>query len=344
MALRMESRTTSDALFQALAARVPGLGVMVLRGGRVARLSASGVRSAGRADPATVADPWHIGSCTKAMTATVLARLQARGLVEPGAELGEALPGVPMHPACATLPLRAVLRHEAGLRRDPHRSVFARLRATRAPIVEQRRHIATLALAERPLAGSGYSNLGYIVLGAVIEAATGLSWERAVAREVFAPLGMQGAGTGAPPPPAPVGHVEHAGRWQARPPGPGADNPPLYGPAGRVHLPLADWARFAAVHLRAGPPGYLSPALLEEMHRAGRGGFAAGWRVEAAAGGDTVLRHTGTNTMWFADIRLMPGAGIGVAVTCNAYGPALGAHVSAFADTLLAETLATFQN
>jgi len=335
----MEPESDLAARLDLLTAHVPGAGAVILREGHGAMLSVRGGRIAGRGDPVRVDDPWHIGSCTKAMTATLLARLQAAGRVDLGAGLGEALPGIPMHPAFAALPLRAVLRHEAGIGRDPHWSVFARLRASRAPIRAQRRHLAALALAERPLTDAGYSNLGYIVLGSVIEAATGLTWERAMTREVFEPLGMQGAGLGAPPLPAPVGHIHIDGRWRPRPPGPFADNPRLYGPAGRVHLPLAEWARFAAVHLGAGPPGYLPPALLAEMHRPGTNGYAAGWGIGTLPDRRPLLRHSGSNTMWFADMRLVPSSGVGVAVVANAYSAPAQARILRLADTLLADAV-----
>ena len=43
-----------------------------------------------------------------------------------------------------------------------------------------------------------YSNSNYIVLGALIEKATGELWEDLVARELFAPLGMVNSGFGVP--------------------------------------------------------------------------------------------------------------------------------------------------
>ena len=323
----MDSDGDLGRRLDALARYAPGVGGLVLRDGRLAALAVRGRRFAGRRDGVAMGDAWHIGSCTKAMTATLLARLQRRGLIDLGAGLREALPDVPMHPAFAATSLRAVLRHEAGIRRDPHRSVFARLRESRASLPDQRRHVAALALADRPHRRAGYSNLGYIVLGAVGEAATGLSWEEAMTREVFAPLGMKTAGFGPPPLPGPVGHVRRGNRWRARPPGPWADNPGLYGPAGRVHLSLTDWARFAAVHLEAGPPGYLPAALVREMQRRGARGHAAGWERGTMADGAPFLRHVGSNTMWFADMVLVPEARIGAAIVCNAFDPALRAQV-----------------
>ena len=310
---------------------------MILRRGHPTVIAVEGVRIAGRADRVAAPDAWHIGSCTKAMTATLLTRLRARGAVDFGAPLDDHLPGMPMHPAFAAMPLRALLPHEAGIRRDPHWSVFARLRDSRASLTEQRRHMAALALIDAPRAGAGYSNLGYIVLGAVIEAAMGLSWEQAMVAEVCGPLSMTGAGFGAPALPGSTGHVERAGRWRPKPPGSYADNPRVYGPAGGVHLGLADWARFASVHLGGGTREYLSDALIADMHRPGTTGYAAGWGTGRMPDGTPLLRHTGTNTMWFADIRLLPTRGIGVAVVCNASSAPLHKHIIAFTDSLLAD-------
>jgi CubicO group peptidase (beta-lactamase class C family) len=268
--------------------------------------------------------------------ADALARLMARGMVDLEAPLAVCLPEIPMHPAFAAMPLRAVLRHEAGIRRDPHWSVFARLRASRVSLREQRRHMAALALAEAPVASAGYSNLGYIVLGAVVEAATGMRWEEVVSREVFGPLGMADAGFGAPVLPASVGHRAREGRWRPVAPGSYADNPRVYAPAGGVHLPLGDWARFAAMHL-GDVPGYLPDALLHRLHDPGAGGYAAGWGTGRTAAGEPLLRHTGSNTMWFADIRLLPARGIAVAVACNAESRAVRARVLRFTDRLLAD-------
>jgi hypothetical protein len=103
-----------------------------------------------------------------------------------------------------------------------------------------------------------------------------------------------------------------------------------------VHLPLDDWARFAGVHLGHGPAAYLPADLLREMHRPGRSGYAAGWGTGTLPDGTSLLRHTGSNTMWFADMRLIPARGLGVAVVCNGDSEALRARVLRFTDALLA--------
>ena len=55
------------------AREVPALGVAVLERGALRGLGVDGVRKVGSDEVVTTKDLWHLGSCTKAMTATWLA-------------------------------------------------------------------------------------------------------------------------------------------------------------------------------------------------------------------------------------------------------------------------------
>src|SRR6185312_14946076 len=70
---------------------LPELGVLVLHDG-VIRQSVSGVRKWGDPTPGQVTDRFHLGSCTKAMTATVLALFVERGQLRWNATLAELFP------------------------------------------------------------------------------------------------------------------------------------------------------------------------------------------------------------------------------------------------------------
>jgi CubicO group peptidase (beta-lactamase class C family) len=52
--------------------RLPGLAVVVVRSGGQPRVYVSGERRIGKGDPITPADRMHLGSLTKAITATVI--------------------------------------------------------------------------------------------------------------------------------------------------------------------------------------------------------------------------------------------------------------------------------
>jgi CubicO group peptidase (beta-lactamase class C family) len=97
-----------------------------------------------------------------------------------------------------------------------------------------------------------YSNLGYVIAGAIAEKAADASWEELITRALFEPLGMESAGFGGAGTPGqidePWGHTADGRPVTEN--GPEADNPPVMGPAGRVQCTIADWAKFVADQLR----------------------------------------------------------------------------------------------
>ena len=289
-----------DAVAARLAAhpQVPGaaVGRVTARG---ATWAVAGVRAAGSDDPVTEADAWHLGSLTKAMTATLAARMVEAGAVAWTDPIAARLPE-PGPMGAATL--EELLAHRSGLpanmpgplaRGAPDRAFFVAA-ALRVPLSRGARGAFL------------YSNVGYVVAGAMLEAAGGAPWEALMAREVFGPLGMDGAGFG--PPPANLGHRSGA---RAVPPGPGADNPAVLGPAGTVHATPADLAAFLAAHL-AWDEAYLSPDSWERLQLAQD--YALGWSVDD----EGRLVHSGSNTLWWAVMEVDHAAGRALFVLVNA--------------------------
>jgi hypothetical protein len=78
-----------------------------------------------------------------------------------------------------------------------------------------------------------------------------------------------------------------------------SDNPPLFTPAGRLHLTLADWSRFHAMVLADGLD-ILRPQTIERLLTAPPGGrMAMGWAPATQLDG-VRLAMQGSNTMWSA--------------------------------------------
>jgi D-alanyl-D-alanine carboxypeptidase len=166
-------------------------------------LRAGGVRRANAPDRATVADQWHIGSNTKAMTAALYARQVEQGKARWGALVPDLFPGLDIHPAWRATPIEALMAHRAGLS-DKGLIDAAWLSGSRADprtLPAQRRALAAKVFAAPPAGKPGdyeYANADYILVGAAIERITGAAWEDVIHRELFKPLAMPGAGFGAP--------------------------------------------------------------------------------------------------------------------------------------------------
>jgi CubicO group peptidase (beta-lactamase class C family) len=304
--------------------KLPALAAAAIKDGRTAALGAVGVRKAGAVDRVGIDDKFHIGSCTKSMTATLCALLIQQGKLKWDSTIGEIFADQreKIHPDYQVVTLEQLLSHRSGLREDrtPDRTIWTKVRALSGPILEQRRALVELVLSQKPAAAPGtkhqYSNYGYTIAGAMCERATGRSWEDLMRDDLFAPLGMASAGFG-PPGDAktvdqPWGHFASGAASTPMPPGPSADNPAVIGPAGTVHCSLPDWAKFAAFHLRGarGEEPRLPAKFFEKLHTPLPGDekqYAFGWvATDRDWAGGKALTHAGSNTMWFAVIWLAP--------------------------------------
>jgi len=273
-----------DALLQSLLGRGGerfGMAAAVLRGERIIAQGAAGVQKRGTAERITLDDRFHLGSCTKAMTATLVAMLVEEGKLNWTTTLGEIFADTvkPMHPAWEKVTLRQVLAHRSGLRFDPDGPawVFSLFRAPNASlprgvelmcnprarlgtVPQQRLEIVRQALSRPPAIPPDtkywYSNVGYILAGAVLEQLTGRAWEELMRERLFQPLGISTGGFGRPGTAGktdqPWGHSSFLGK-PMDPGNPAAQFPSDYGPAGLAHMTMTDWAKFIGLHLRGDP-------------------------------------------------------------------------------------------
>jgi CubicO group peptidase (beta-lactamase class C family) len=260
-------------------------------------------------EPVHVADAWHIGSCAKALTAALYARLVEQGRAEwsvPLPELFDDLGGS-SHAGWSTVTIDDLFTCRGGVPPNPTpREMHAAYTDSRASI--DQRTSAAAAVFARPPTNPGqflYSNLGYTIAGAAIDRITGRPFETILFDELLEPLGVTTAGFG--PPPRVWGHRARAGvrgllvgRGPAQDPGDvHSDNPALITPAGRLHLALADWARVQRLFLDGA--GLLGPSSLDhlvELPADGRG-MAMGW-ADASRVAGFALGMQGSNTAWSA--------------------------------------------
>src|SRR5215813_7178099 len=98
-----------------------GMAAAVLRGECIIAQCVAGVRKRGTAERITLDDRFHLGSCTKAMTATLVAMFVEEGKLNWTTTLGELFADAvkTMHPAWEKVTLRQVLAHRAGSPNEP---------------------------------------------------------------------------------------------------------------------------------------------------------------------------------------------------------------------------------
>jgi arylsulfatase A len=329
---------------------VPALAAVALTSERLLGQGAVGVRRRGSPELLTIGDKFHIGSCTKAMTATLSAMLVEDGKLSWNTTIADVFPDLveSMKPAFRSVTLEQLLSHRGGTPGALPVVVRLPIRFFPGKPSEARDLLLRAIVAQEPAAEPGtkflYSNAGYAIAGHMAETVAGKDWETLVGERIAAPLGMTSLGFGAPGTidvvDQPRGHVATGAPIE---PSVLADNPAAIGPAGTVHCTLGDWAKFVAAHL-AGAQGKPTPlglkrSTFEKLHTPAKGDaseYALGWGVAKRDWADGVaLTHFGSNTLWFVAVWIAPRRDFAVLSACNQGGDEACKACDAAASTLI---------
>lgn len=308
--------------------KLVGLAAMVVVDGKVVDSAVDGERKLGSGVPLEIGDRWHLGSITKSITATMIARLVESGQMQWSDTVGECFPDASIYESWKPVTLRQLLTHMAGAPANFPFLVAFKKPALGPESTQARREAVLGVLADKPADPPGekfsYSNVGYTIAGAMAEKVTSATWEDLVKREVFKPLKLTGAGFGPPKSPddtldQPRGHTSVLG-WKVSVDDE-TDNTPIIGPAGTVHMTLGDLCTYATEHLRGelGQGNLLSAETYKLLHTPEFENYAYGWvRKEPNENiPHTVYWHNGSNTMWYALVVFIPEKNLVVAVISN---------------------------
>ena len=315
---------------------MPALAAAVIHKGMIREQAAVGYRKQGSPVKVTENDAFHLASCTKAMTATLIGQSIEQRKLSYGSTAASVFPefekSIDKTLRAATVEM--LLSHRAGLSTDAEALIHSEKILSLSSPGKQRYEFARLVLSTEPSSTPSkkyaYSNSGYILLGAILEKVTGEQWEDLIRNNLFRPLGMSSAGFGAMGNglkylSEPFQHNLIAGHLEPVAPGKNSDNPVFFAPAGGVHCSIGDWAKFVLLHL--GHPSkaeIISPETIARLHKAPFGGdYQAGWSIHRrdwAKG--LVLSHTGSNNLSYAEVWMVPSRDFAVLAATNCGGMA----------------------
>jgi CubicO group peptidase (beta-lactamase class C family) len=314
---------------------LPALAVIVTKDGQICDRAVAGIRKWGDTTPVTTNDLFHIGSCTKSMTATLAAIFIDEGKLRWDTTIVEAFPELKgsMDKSYETVTVEQLLQHRGGLPSAPPAAAWQRTWQEIGTPTNQRREFIKDILSAPPDAPPGtkmiYSNSGYVIVGAMLEKTSRQDFESLMTEKIFKPLHMTTAGFG---PPGAKGKIDqpwgHTRTMSITLPMQ-TDNPPVLSPAGRVHCSLDDLARYAIFHLQRGTNVLLKPETLARLHASPDGvkikdpmdDTACGWvRLQRGWASGTALWHNGSNTMWYVVMWLAPEKNFSVIVATNIAG------------------------
>jgi CubicO group peptidase (beta-lactamase class C family) len=324
---------------------VPGIVGAIVHGERTVALGADGVRKRGTDVLVTIDDEFHLGSCTKSMTATLCAMLVEEKKLAWTTTIGEVFTDLAskMHADWRNVTLEQLLTHRAGVPSDLSADgLWDKLWHHGGIPTAQRETLVEGVLAHAPVSPPGtkflYANAGFAIAGAMAERVAREPWEDLIRKRLFEPLGMKSAGFGAP---GTFGVLDeprgHGHDGQPMELGVSSDNPQAIAPAGTVHASIVDWAKYIALHLGGDRAAFdehekqrarlLSPESFARLHTPPAGAepkYAMGWSIterDWAGAKKRVLTHNGSNNLWFCVTWIASENDFAVLVCCNQGGP-----------------------
>ncbi len=168
----------------------PAVSLALVRDGRTVLTKGYGVRRQGKAEPADEHTLFAIASNSKNVTAACLAILVDEGKVKWDEPIRTYLPGFALSDPLVSqqITVRDTLSHRAGFGLGAGDLLFwPNSDRTREQVLAQ---AAFVPIKDGFREGYNYCNLMFVVAGAVIEKASGLSWEDFVQTRIFDKVGM----------------------------------------------------------------------------------------------------------------------------------------------------------
>ncbi|HEY1426987.1 MAG TPA: serine hydrolase domain-containing protein [Caulobacteraceae bacterium] len=182
-----------DQLMSAhVAANGPGAAIGVIRDGAFVHRKAYGMADLEWGAALRPDCVFRIASLTKQFTAMAVMMLEERGALSIDDPLERWLPDWP--PRGRRVTLRHLLNHTSGVWRHDGADMPERTLRANLANDEVRRMIGEHSFEFEPGAHYRYNNSGYLLLGAVIEAASGRPYADFLAEAIFQPLGMTHTG------------------------------------------------------------------------------------------------------------------------------------------------------
>jgi CubicO group peptidase (beta-lactamase class C family) len=301
---------------------VPALSLVLVHSDRVLWAEGFGDADPQRGRPASADTVYRAGSLAKPFTALATLALAEAGRIDIDAPLVAGLPGFAMQSrfdASAPITPRMLLSHHAGVPSDLHKGLWSD-----TPFTAVTAALRDEFAAYPPNLVFGYSNVGYTLLGHLVQETTTAPFAEHLTRTLFAPLGMDATRIAALPTAADRLAVGHRGG------APLAALPIRDLPAQGLQTSARDLGRLLIALLCGGELDgrqVLAPGLIEAMLMPQNDAVALdldvttglGWLLEDGTIGDAgrVVRHGGTTLGFAAELVLLPDAGLGVAVLAS---------------------------
>lgn len=297
--------------------RIPGLGLAIIQGDQVVYMRGYGIASP-NGEPVTPQTSFIIGSTGKSITASALMMLVEAGKVELDAPVVKYLPWFRLADAQASakITVRMLLNQNSGIPNGAGRAAQVFTDESEDALEEQVRSFSRVKLSHAPGAVYEYANANYQIVGMIIQAVSGQSFQEFIQEHIYVPLDMRNSYT-----------VREEARQHGMATGyrywfgfplPAYNLPYTYRqfPAGWYICSVEDLAHYLIMHMNEGKyrgNTLISADGMAELHRPVMGGYAMGWAVEGS-----LISHNGGMPDYGSGLYFNNSTHYGVAVVFNA--------------------------
>lgn len=292
---------------------IPGLAIGVVKDGQTVYLKGYG-KADDNGRPVMPDTPFILGSVSKSFTSLAVMQLAEKGMLDLDTAAESYLPGVilAVPQGARAINVRDLLQHTSGLSTYDGRSM---LTIKGRNLEEALIRIGGLTAVKRPGESFQYSNANYILLGAIVEQVSGLSYSEYMKEHVFKPLEMTNSSADSALTQInglADGYQRIFGKLTATHRSVRASNVP----AGYLAASAEDMTHFLIAQMEGGRYGdasLLSKQGMEEMHRGTpRLPYGMGWFITPS-----VIAHGGDAENFHADVILLPEKGWAISVLMN---------------------------
>lgn len=308
-------------------ANIPGLALGVVYGDEVVYLKGYGIAVPdGRA--VTPQTPFILGSTSKSLTALAVMQLVEAGRIDLDAPVTTYLPWFRTNDAAASaqITVRHLLNQNSGLSAYEGRQGIADNDQSNMALEIGIRDLSGVQLSQPAGQSYEYANENYNILGLIIQAVCGSSYEEYIRSTIFAPLQMSHSAA-ALSDPAAIDIATGYRYWFFWPVAFDAPYPRRMTPSGFLISSAEDMSHYLIAQLNGGAYGnnqLLSPEGIVTLHTpsariSSLSSYGMGWVIEGQPG-STRIWHNGDVSNFHSNLLLLPDQHIGIVVLVNVGG------------------------
>lgn len=325
----------------------PGMGVAIVKDGKIDLLKGYGVCEAGKNDSVDIHTVFRLASLSKGFAALLATILVEKGEFDFDDPVVRYLPNFRLSDSAFTqqLTIRHILSHTTGLPRH----TFGNLIEAEVPYQRMKYRLREVPLTHAPGKLFAYQNVSFSLIGDICEKTTGSTYADLLDEYIFRPLEMDNSSSDF----ASIvlnPNVAEPHSYSSK--SPMKMDPEYYAvlPSAGVNASILDMSKYMLA-LLGHNPSQVGQELLDEMFRPliklpqdsryiitwkklRKAEYGMGWRV-FDYDGTLVFHHSGFVNGYRAEIALVPEEDLGITVLTNSYNEFSNRCIPKFLDLVL---------